>query len=277
MRQPRTQGRDLIGPQSNRRSGESEVLVLQVNNLNKAYGDTVLLQDANLILNDGDRVGLVGPNGCGKTTLLRILIGKVKPDGGSVTFQPPDLRVGYLEQALSYREGATISDVLGSATDDAEREVAALAGHIARAEGAELDELMAAYARALDRLEAAARQHTVGEVESVLAGLGLADLDGSTPVAILSGGQKTRLSLARLLLDRPRLLLLDEPTNHLNIPSRERFEQGVRHYQGTILAVVHDRYFIRRFASRIWAIHDGTIRVYVDLKDMQRGTAASYD
>ena len=225
--------------------------MLQVNNLHKAYGDNVILSGATFILNHGDRAGLVGPNGCGKTTLLRIVVGQERPDQGSVSWQPPDLRIGYLEQALTYPERTTVGAAMRGELAQAERAVRELAERMAAASGAKLESLMAAYAEALERFEAGGGYRSEAQVDAVLAGLGLAGLGQETPVEILSGGQKTRLGLARLLLDRPQLLLLDEPTNHLDIGALEWLEEFLAEYDGAILIVSHDRTFLNRTVRTI--------------------------
>jgi ATPase subunit of ABC transporter with duplicated ATPase domains len=225
--------------------------VLQVNNLHKAYGDNVILSGATFTLNHGDRAGLVGPNGCGKTTLLRIVVGQERPDQGSVSWQPPDLRIGYLEQALTYPERTTVGAAMRGELAQAERAVRELAERMAAASGAELERFMAAYAEALERFEAGGGYRSEAQVDAVLAGLGLAGLGQETPVEILSGGQKTRLGLARLLLDRPQLLLLDEPTNHLDIGALEWLEEFLAEYDGAILIVSHDRTFLNRTVRTI--------------------------
>ena len=225
--------------------------MLQVNNLHKAYGDNVVLSGATFTLNHGDRAALVGPNGCGKTTLLRIVVGQERPDQGSVSWQPPDLRIGYLEQALTYPERTTVGAAMRGELAQAERAVRELAERMAGASGAELERLMAAYAEALERFETGGGYRSETQVDAVLAGLGLAGLDQETPVEILSGGQKTRLGLARLLLDRPQLLLLDEPTNHLDIGALEWLEEFLAEYDGAILIVSHDRTFLNRTVRTI--------------------------
>jgi len=225
--------------------------MLQINDLSKAYGDTVVLEGVNLLINDGERVGLVGPNGCGKTTLFEIIVGRETQDRGSITFAPPNLPLGYLEQALVYPEGATIADVMRSYADDPEQKVHDLAVQLSAASGEELERLMADYARALERLETRDSYRTAAQIEVVLAGLGLETLDRDMPVAVLSGGQKTRLGLARLLLQHPRLLLLDEPTNHLDIAALEWLEEFLSAYDGAVVIVSHDRTFLDRAVNRI--------------------------
>jgi ATP-binding cassette subfamily F protein 3 len=252
--------------------------VLQVNNIHKAYGDEVILSGATFTLNHGDRAGLVGPNGCGKTTLLRIIMGEERADQGSVSWQPPDLRIGYLEQALAYPEGATVGTAMRGELAQAERAVRELAERMASASGAELEQLMAAYAEALERFEAGGGYRAEAQVDAVLTGLGLDGLDQQTPVEILSGGQKTRLGLARLLLDHPQLLLLDEPTNHLDIAALEWLESFLGEYDGAILIVSHDRTFLDRTVRTILeldpishelGVYPGDYTAYVAAKERE--------
>ncbi len=234
--------------------------MLQVSDLSKRYGDNVILENVSFIVNAGDRLGMIGPNGCGKTTLLRIIAGKEAADRGSVGFNPPDLRWGYLEQGLQYGENDTLADVLqlhSTAMQALEDEVARLAELLAtQAEAWE------EYDRALARLEeAVANQPDSHQVEAVLAGLGLDGVALDSPVAILSGGQKTRLGLARILLGGPQLLLLDEPTNHLDLEALEWLESWLSRYRGAVLVVSHDRVFLDRTVNRILDLDPETHRV----------------
>ena len=235
--------------------------MLQVRDITKWFGDVKVLDRINFNLNRGDRAGLIGPNGCGKTTLLRILAGETPPDRGSVQLAPASLRVGYLPQALEFGAGTTVGDVLraaGGEREAAETRLARLAEAIAEAPGDQLDAVLAEYDRALAEFQAAGGESLRADADAVLAGLGLADVDQARPVASLSGGQKTRLGLARLLLIQPNLLLLDEPTNHLDIVALEWLEDYLARYPGAVLIVSHDRAFLDRTVNRILALDDVT-------------------
>ncbi len=229
--------------------------MLQVSNITKHYGDAHILNGVTFTLNPGERVGLIGPNGCGKTTLLRIITGQEMADSGSVQHDPPDLRVGYLEQGLAYHEDATLDHILRAeeiALEQLEHDVTDLADALAAAEGAAQVRLMDAYGDALADLEhLAARQIPTYEVKAILAGLDLDDLSLDTPVSHLSGGQKTRIGLARLLIQNPQVLLLDEPTNHLDIGALEWLEGWLREYRGAALIVSHDRAFLDNTVTQI--------------------------
>jgi len=257
--------------------------MLQLSNVCKRYGDVTVLENVSFIVNPGDRLGLIGPNGCGKTTLLRIIVGEERPDAGSVQFNPPDLRLGYLEQGQRYTEGDTLADFLQvgeTALEEAAARVAHLAEALARADGAEQVRLMKAYSTALTELEALAEaQVECHQVEPVLAGLGLGDIPLDTPVANLSGGQKTRLGLARMLHYGPQLLLLDEPTNHLDIEALEWLETWLQTYRGAALVVSHDRMFLERTIHTILELdpethavtpYPGTFEDYVQAKARER-------
>ncbi|MGC9396090.1 MAG: ribosomal protection-like ABC-F family protein [Anaerolineae bacterium] len=257
--------------------------MLQVSNITKYYGDAQILDGVTFTLNAGERVGLIGPNGCGKTTLLRIITGQETADSGSVHRDPPDLRVGYLEQGLTYHEDATLDHILRAeqiALEKLEREVANLAAASAAAEDAEQARLLDAYGEALAHLEAlSARQTPEHIAKTILAGLDLDDVPLDTPVSHLSGGQKTRLGLARLLIQNPQVLLLDEPTNHLDIGALEWLEGWLREYRGAALIVSHDRAFLDNTVTQILDLdplthvvtaYPGTYSDYIEAWTRQR-------
>jgi ATP-binding cassette subfamily F protein 3 len=229
--------------------------MLQVSNITKRYGDALILDGVTFTLNPGERVGLIGPNGCGKTTLLRIITGQETADSGSVQRDPHELRVGYLEQGLTYHDNATLDHVLRAeqrALESLEARVATLADSLSTAEGTEQAQILDAYGEALADLEAlAAQQMPEHMVKAILAGLDLDDVPLETPVSHLSGGQKTRLGLARLLIQNPQVLLLDEPTNHLDIGALEWLEGWLREYRGAALIVSHDRAFLDNTVTQI--------------------------
>ena len=228
--------------------------MLQVSNIAKSYGGDQILDRVSFVVNPGERVGLIGPNGCGKTTLLRIIMGQETPDQGSARLSPPGARVGYLAQALEYAPDDTVGQAMWQARgplDQARQRMQALAAAMSSAQGEALERALADYGEALAAYEALGGYEMGHRIDAILDGLGLAQVDQETPVAILSGGQKTRLGLARLLLAEPHLLLLDEPTNHLDMDALEWLEGFLRSYSGAVVVVSHDRTFLNNTVTRI--------------------------
>ncbi len=228
--------------------------MLQLSNIAKSYGGNQILDRVSFVVNPGERVGLIGPNGCGKTTLLRIIIGQETPDAGSVRLSPPSARLGYLAQAFEYNPTDTVGQAMWQARgslDTARQRMQALAAAMATAQGEALERAMAGYGEAQAAFEALGGYDMGHRIEAILDGLGLAQVDQETPVEILSGGQKTRLGLARLLLAEPQLLLLDEPTNHLDMEALEWLEGFLRSYAGAVIIVSHDRTFLDNTVTRI--------------------------
>ncbi|MEP6774071.1 MAG: ribosomal protection-like ABC-F family protein [Chloroflexota bacterium] len=239
--------------------------MLQVQNLHKSYGTATVLDGINFVVNDGEHVGLIGPNGSGKTTLLRIITEREEPDTGIVVLQPRELRVGYLAQAFEQAPGMTVGEALALAQRQlVEAELALQRAAEALSTGEDMDEAMRAYEEATARYEALGGWERGHHVEAVLEGLGLSDISLETPVEILSGGQKTRLGLALLLLQEPGLLLLDEPTNHLDVEALEWLEGFVQSYKGSVVVVSHDREFLDRTVTRVLYLdpETGTIKSY---------------
>ncbi|HVO42952.1 MAG TPA: ABC-F family ATP-binding cassette domain-containing protein [Aggregatilineales bacterium] len=236
--------------------------MLTVSNLARQFPgvETPLFHDISFTVNAGERVGLIGPNGCGKTTLLSMIVGATRAERGSISLMPPDLRIGYLAQGMEYPDAMLIRDVLypqrrllAQAEADVERLAAELSGDPRQA---------AAYAEALERIERYSVEIDTRRGESLLAGLDLASLALDTPVGALSGGQKTRLGIAALLVGDPKLLILDEPTNHLDVSALEWLEAWLSSFPGAALIVSHDRTFLDRTVNRIVAMADGTARSF---------------
>ncbi|MFQ5592603.1 MAG: ribosomal protection-like ABC-F family protein [Anaerolineae bacterium] len=234
--------------------------MLAVNKISKTYGDQRILSGVSFVINSRDRVGLVGPNGCGKTTLLRIIGGLEQPDAGHV-FVDPSTTLGYLPQGLEPAPGETVGQIVRAGIpglEPARRALSELVSRMEQAEDTALPALIEAYGEAFSRFEALGGYAVEHRVEAVLAGLGLADVDPDKPVEHLSGGQKTRVGLARVLLGQPSVLLLDEPTNHLDIQALEWLEGFLAGYAGAVLIVSHDRTFLDRSVRRILELDETT-------------------
>ena len=232
--------------------------MLTAHHITKSYGIQTILQDVSFSINPGDRVGLIGPNGCGKSTLLRILTGQEKPDFGMVAQTRSGLRIGYLAQGLDIDPALTVAEACApSISPDTESDLIELA--TALAANPSDNNLQQAYDEALAGLSSFDLRP-----EDILLPLGLAGVVPETKVGTLSGGQKTRLMLARLLLSEPNLLLLDEPTNHLDIGMLEWLEDWLATFAGAALIVSHDRAFLDNTVSRILDLdpETHTIREY---------------
>ncbi len=240
--------------------------VLTTHNLSKHFGAQDIFAGLTLTINQGDRIALVGPNGEGKTTLLRLMAGLEQPSAGAV-HRAKGLKLGYLAQhpSLASLEG-TLWILALKAFADLRRQETAL-HDLAAALAAETDEprhqeLLEQYGEAEARFEHAGGYTYEQTIDQVLTGLGFKREDYHTPLAQFSGGQQSRAHLARLLLERPDLLLLDEPTNHLDLTAVEWLENYLSGWPGAMIIVSHDRYFLDTVANRVWEMLFGKIEIY---------------
>lgn len=234
--------------------------MLSIHNLNKHFGIQPVLKNINFNISAGERIGLIGVNGSGKTTLMRILAGFEHPDSGDVASTRPNLRVGYLAQGMEFDPQQTLHSALGLDSDsqtDPALEVESLA--LALSQNPHDAALQAQYDSALHKLSGNSTQPS-----AVLEALGLSHFPAETPIAHLSGGQKTRLMLAKVLLDDPHLLLLDEPTNHLDIEMLEWLEDWLNGFRGAALIVSHDRTFLDNTVTKVLELDSftHTIKTY---------------
>lgn len=240
------------------------MIALQANNIYKSYGHVQVLSGASLVVNENERVGIVGPNGCGKSTLLSCISGIMAPDSGTISVAS-NRSVGYMQQLPDVDPGCTAWDAVMDGYHELleqRRALAELARMISEAAGPDLERLMLRYAQVNEAYERANGYACEANVRRVLAGLGFKPEQFSQPWSSFSGGEKTRLNLARLLIIKPDILLLDEPTNHLDIVSVEWLENFLTNYRGTIVVVSHDRRFLDRVATRIMEIRNGVTRAY---------------
>lgn len=227
--------------------------------VSKAYGSQVLLKSVHLRIGDRDRIGLVGANGSGKTTMLRLIASLESPDEGAIQMKK-NLRIGYLPQEIQpQEEGTVIDEVLGARPEffALYRERRELALAIEAGGGTELELQRKAYVDAA--YEDAGGDTHRARAEEILGGLGFAPDGMERPLATLSGGWHMRVRLARLLLSEPELLLLDEPTNHLDLPSMLWFEQYLRSFAGSYVIIAHDREFLNRTVERIVEVDRGAL------------------
>lgn len=232
--------------------------MLQVQNISRSFGIHVVLNDVSLVINKGDRVGIVGANGAGKSVLLKILAGLEPPDAGMVSYAP-GVDVGYLPQATPAFSGQTIDDLILESIGDLrqlEARMRQLELTMGMAEGDELASVIDEYGEVASRFQERGGYDLDHRINIVMAGLNLAHLPRTRDVHSLSGGEKARIGLAILLLRSPDLLLLDEPTNHLDAASLAWLETYLVEYTGAVVLVSHDRHVLNRTVQRILELDD---------------------
>ncbi len=239
-------------------------MVLACSHIDKSFNDQVIFSDATFHINDGERAALVGSNGTGKTTLLRIIVGELAADGGEIT-TAKDKTIGYLPQQQGYHSENSIYEELLEVKKDIvelDRSIRALEQQMPQASGDELEALLEKYHRLQTEFEARDGYACKSQIMGIINGLGFDGADVDQCINTLSGGQKTRVALGKLLLLEPDLLILDEPTNHLDLSSIEWLENYLANYKGSVLIVSHDRYFLDRIAEKVIEIDHGTITVF---------------
>lgn len=243
------------------------MIVMQLNDLSKSFGAEEILANITLEIKDKERVAIVGRNGAGKSTLLKIMAGEISHDSGEI-IKPRDVRVGYLSQHTGLDSEASIWDeMMEEFTDliDQEQDLRNLEEKMGEAHNLSKEEYIALlqdYDRKQQTFERRGGYTYEAEIKSILTGLDFADFDYDTPINILSGGQKTRLALGKLLLSKPDLLILDEPTNHLDIDTLNWLEGYLAGYPGAIVIVSHDRYFLDKTVSIVYEISHHHIKKY---------------
>ena len=240
-------------------------MILSCSNICKSFGENDILKQVSFHIEDHEKAAIVGINGAGKSTLLKVLIGKLNADDGVVTWAK-GASIGYLAQHQDLEGAETIYDALLEVKKPViqmEARIRSLELEMKSASGDELETKLSEYSRLNHEFEMADGYSYQSEITGVLKGLGFTENDFTKPVDTLSGGQKTRVSLGKLLLTKPDILLLDEPTNHLDLNSIAWLETYLLNYQGAVLIVSHDRYFLNKVVTKVLEIELGELRTYM--------------
>lgn len=244
------------------------MILLQVNQLTKYFGADLILSDIKLEIQSGDSVALVGRNGSGKSTLLKIIAGQMSYDSGEIV-KPKDVTVGYLAQDTGLESELSIWEEMLSVFEDLrkqEKELRRLEKEMSDPDAfqdpADFQKILSEYDRLQTEFKEKGGYQYEADIRSVLHGLNFHEYDYSTKISTLSGGQKTRLALGKLLLTKPDILILDEPTNHLDIETLSWLEQFLQNYRGAILVVSHDRYFLDKIVNHVYELSGTKITKY---------------
>jgi len=238
-------------------------MIVTFQNIQKYYGANLVLSDTTFEIRDGERVGLIGRNGAGKTTVFKLITGLEKPDGGLLTIRR-GTTIGCLEQIPDYKDATTVYDVLARGYREVQQwqaQMVQLEGEMADpavcADERQLQRILDRYERLRESFERAGGYAMENTIDRVAAGLGVAKDQYERPFASLSGGEKTKVGLCSLLIEQPQLLLLDEPTNHLDMQAIEWLESYLTDYAGTVVVISHDRYFLDKVVNKIVEVEDG--------------------
>ena len=239
-------------------------MLLQISNISKSFDGTDILSDCSFHIEENEKCALVGSNGTGKSTMLKIIAGRIAPDSGSISLKN-GADIGYLAQQDAVDTGNTIIGELTLVKQsliDEEAAIRQLEKDMKDATGRELEEMMDKYSRLTHHFEMNDGFSVRSEINGMIRGLGFAEEDKERSISTLSGGQKTRVALAKLLLKKPSLIMLDEPTNHLDLRSIEWLEGFLQSYKGAVLIVAHDRYFLDRIVTKVFEIENGKLSVF---------------
>ncbi len=243
------------------------MLVLSASNITKSYVDKKILENISFFVEEKDKIGLLGLNGAGKTTLFEIISGNVEPDSGEI-FIKSTMKIGYLKQHTKVDSNFTVYEECLTVFEDLikmEERIHSLAELISEKSNAgdeSYESNLKEYGTLLEEFNRRNGYGFKSEIKGVLKGLGFTDEDLDKSVSILSGGQKSRVALAKLLLEKPDILLLDEPTNHLDIESIEWLETFIKDYDKALLLISHDRYFLDKVVNRVFYLENKNIYIY---------------
>ena len=239
-------------------------MILNATNISKSFGSNEIIKDANFLVNEHEKVAIVGVNGAGKTTLLKILTGEERADSGNVILAK-DAKLGYLRQINNVDSTLSIIDELYTVIEhilNMEKRMLEMQEQMQHLSGEELEALYSSYTALTHSYELMDGYAAKSKVIGILKGLGFDENDFERKINTLSGGQKTRVFLAKLLLEEPDIILLDEPTNHLDLRSIEWLESYLLNYKGAVIIVSHDRYFLDKIVSKVIDIENAEVQMY---------------
>lgn len=240
-------------------------MILACHNIEKAFGDQIIVKSGSFHIEEREKVALIGVNGAGKSTILKMIMKELEPDAGSIILAK-DKTIGYLSQHQELSGDNSILDELRTAKADLidmEKQIRMVEMELKHLTGADLEDRLTYYHRLTERFEQANGYAYQSELVGVLKGLGFKEEEFNKSINTLSGGQKTRVALGKLLLTKPDVLLLDEPTNHLDMNSIQWLETYLINYSGAVLIVSHDRYFLNRVVTKVVEIELGTITSFL--------------
>ena len=239
-------------------------MLVSLNNISKSFLDKSILKKVTLSVNDKDRIGLLGINGVGKSTLLNIISGAIDYDEGTLSLKN-DLRIGYLKQNEALNTSNTLKEEIEDSLKlvfETRKKIEEISSKMSVCSTDEYDELSLQYEKYTNIYNAADGHNAEVRINTVLNGMGFGSFDMQTSVSVLSGGEKTRFALAKILVENPNLLILDEPTNHLDFSMLNWLEDYLKSYKGAVIIVSHDRYFLNAVASDICEIENGELVRY---------------
>lgn len=239
-------------------------MILACHNLSKSFGDQVIVKDGSFHIENHEKAALVGLNGAGKSTILKMIVGQLSPDAGTVVLTKGKT-LGYLAQHQEMESGNTIYEEVRTAKAEIiemEKQIRTIEMELPSLSGDALEARLSTYQRLTSAFEHADGYAYKSELTGVLKGLGFTEEEFTKPVDSLSGGQKTRVSLGKLLLTKPDVLLLDEPTNHLDVDAKEALKSALKEYKGSILLICHEPEFYQDVVNEVWDMSKWTTKIF---------------